>query len=208
MARLLLALIGGGLAFGGCLIRADETVVPGSGFAASRYEALWTKSPFAVASPETTMTSPDYSLVGLAQFDGISYASLIEKQNQEHFLLSSDKPARGLTLVSVSHGHDAASTCAVIQKGGTSITLKLEEASMPLASAMPMGAPGMPNPMAMIPQPGNPGGQIPAPGAFRPGGNNIPGVPGAGQVPPRAMFRTHVIHIPPPPQPQASPPGR
>ena len=49
--RFLFIALTAGLVFSGRWGRADEAVVPGQGFTASRYEALWTKSPFAVASP-------------------------------------------------------------------------------------------------------------------------------------------------------------
>jgi len=124
----------GALVFLSCPARADAPVLPGAGFAASRYEVLWTKSPFAVASAEGGQESPDYALKGIAQFDGISYASLIDKRSPgpepEHFLLSSDKPVKGLTLVSISRGHDSSGTFAVIQKDGQVSTLKLETVSV------------------------------------------------------------------------------
>lgn len=78
--------------------------------------------------------SSDYSLVGIAQFNGISYASLIAKQNQEYFLLTTDKPARGLTLVSISQEYNASDVMAVVRKDGRLVTLKWEQPPL-LASA-------------------------------------------------------------------------
>ena len=43
----------------------------------------------------------NYALVGIAQFDGVSYASLIDRQTQKHFLLSNGETVGDLTLVSV-----------------------------------------------------------------------------------------------------------
>jgi hypothetical protein len=188
----LLIALAAGLVLTAPSIRADDPPVPTANFPASRYEALWTKSPFAVATAETaTDTSPDYMLVGIANVDGISYASVIEtKQPQEHFLISSDKPNRGLTLTSITHSHDGQDTFAAVQKDGQSITLKLEQ---PPAMVGAPGVPGMPPvnqmpaPNIMIPQitmPGtNPGGAFPYPGSARP------------------FPRIHrpAIHLPPPP---------
>lgn len=184
-------------------VRADDPVVPGEGFPASRYEALWTKSPFAVAtSDEVAESSPDYFLVGIANIDGISYASVIERQSQEHFLISTDKPARGLTLTSITRSQDGSNTYAVVQKDGQSITLKLEQA--PATAA----APNAPTTNTVV-TPGVITPQIPMPGVGLP----PPGSPNTGSVHPPTRFRRPPIHLPPPPtqqqqpaQPQPSPP--
>ena len=183
-------------------VRADELILPGHGFNPSRYETLWTKSPFAVASPENAGTSPDYSLVGLSRYDGISYASLIDKQSQERFLLSSDKPVKGLTLVSISHGRDEASNYAVIQRGGELITLKLE-ASVAVQMPNPAnGSPGMPQNSTAPPAMTGVAPPIPIPNAMQPGGNTGPG---GMQVPPHAVFRRRPVIVPPPPTASPSP---
>jgi len=168
---------------------ADDSSVPGEGFSAARYEALWTKSPFAVATADAVQESPDYSLVGIAEFDGVSYASLIERQSQEHFLISSDKPTRGLILTTITRSHDGSDTYAVVQKDGQPITLKLEQA--PVAAATP-GAPAAPPTIVM---PGIMTPQIPMPGAA----NSTP----MPSTRPLIRFHRPAIHLPPmPAQPQ------
>lgn len=170
-----------------------EAAAPGEGFPAKRYEALWTKSPFAVETPEAEdgEESPDYSLVGVAQLDGIFYASVIEKQNQEHFLVSSDKPYKGLTLTSISHGHGATDTTASFIKDGQPIVLKLEQAPMTPQPAVP----GMPN--ISLPTPGVVPQNIPMPGV----------VPERSGMPVRPLIRIHrpAIHLPPRVEPQQPP---
>ena len=176
----------------------DPDAAPREGFPAKRYEALWTKSPFAVETPEAGEESPDYSLVGVAQFDGVFYASLVQKQNQEHFLVSSDKPYKGLTLTAITHGHDVADTTASLIKDGQPITLKLEAGTvMP-----PAPIPGMPSTYTPnIAMPGIVPQNIP-----------MPGSPQAGSMMPvRPLVRIHrpAIHLPPrstqPGQPPANP---
>lgn len=109
------------------LLRADDKPeLPSDPFPAEHYQSLWTKSPFAVASPEAGQESSDYALVGVARFDGIDYASLINKQTNEHLLLASDKPLPGLSLVSLQHGNKTEDISAVILNHGQSLTLKLE----------------------------------------------------------------------------------
>jgi hypothetical protein len=180
-------------------VRADDAVVPGPGFPASRYEALWKKSPFAVATTEASEdTSPDYTLVGIANFDGITYGSVIEtKPPQEHFLISTDRANRGLRLTSISIGQNGADTYATVLKDGQSITLKLEQsAATPVMGAQPnQPLPGMP---------GAPPPQIPMPGS-----NPFPGY---GSTRPFTRFHRLPIHLPPmpaqqqPPQQQQPPP--
>lgn len=125
--------------------RADAPDLPGDGFSASRYESLWTKSPFAVASPDgAAPETADYSLVGIARIDGVSYASLVEKQSQIHFLVSDNMPARGLTLVSVTRGtEDGLGTFALIKKDDQLMTLKLDIASNPATANLAAVPPGV-----------------------------------------------------------------
>ena len=130
-----------GLALAAGTGRADDAAVPGSGYPASRYETLWTQSPFA-ASTEEGAGSADFALVGIAQFDHVAYASLIDKHTMEHFLVTSDQPARGFTLVSVKHGGDPTASFAVLQKDGQSLTLKLETAPPPTQGPPGGGPPG------------------------------------------------------------------
>jgi hypothetical protein len=160
--------------------------LPGPAFDGNRYANLWTQSPFAIATPDAPAASADYQLVGLAQFDGISYASLIEKQSQEHFVLASDKPVRNLKLVSISRGPSGAS--AIVLRNGESLTLHQEEAPPGIAP------PGMPMPMpalmgAPVFQPGMTVSPNPSVGGMTP-----------AQWPPRARIH-RIIHVPPSPPP-------
>jgi hypothetical protein len=181
--------------------RADEPIIPGEGYDSARYEDLWKKSPFAVATEEAAPDSPDYSLVGIAQFDGVYYASVVDRKTQEHFLLTTDKPSNGMTLTSVTTGHNGSETVAVVQKDGQAMTLKLEQvasaAGVPGAPPMPstMPFPGGNNPQIQSPVVSgmNPSIQIPMPGTFQ--GQNHPNMP---------RFRRPLIHLPPPP-PETTP---
>jgi len=155
---------------------ADPPVLPGEGFAASHYEALWTKSPFSVSSSEAAPDSPDYTLVAVARFDGVYYASLIDQKSQEHFLVTSDKPARGLTLISVTPGHGDKDTFAMMQKDGQTLTLKMQTSAA--AGAAPNTMPGANPPTNVLPAPGT-------------------GAP--GEAPPPARIRRPLNHLPPRP---------
>jgi len=159
--------------------------LPGSGFNGDRYTTLWTKSPFAIATPEAAAASQDYQLVGLAQFDGVSYASLIDKQTQEHFVLSSDKPVKSLTLISVAHSTEGGS--AVIQRNGEILTLKQEGA--------PLAALGQP------PMPVNVQGAMPM-STFPTINRSVGGMPGNFFNRPPVRIHHLPITVPPSPPPQ------
>jgi hypothetical protein len=160
-------------------VEADAPALPGHGFDSSHYEALWTKSPFAVATSDAAPESPDYDLVGVAQFDGVSYASLVDKHNQQHFLVSGDKPDHGVTLVSITRGHDSGDTTAVVEKDGQTLTLTL---TVPPA---PAGAPNNPPLMGSVPNIPMPGTVYPNPSEY-----HMPGVP-------PVRFHRATINIPP-----------
>jgi hypothetical protein len=193
MKRFFLALTAAVTAFAPAL-RADDPAVPGGSFPSTRYEALWSKSPFAVATPEPGEdASPDYALAGIAKVDSVSYASIIDNHNNEHFVVSSDKPDRGLTLTSISRSSDGKGTFAIVQKNGQAITLKLQ----PLPAAIPVpGQPGAPTatsvPNNMAPQILMPG----SPASF----NN------AGSTRPFTRIHRPPIHLPNPPPVEAPPP--
>jgi len=165
----------------------DASGLPGPGFSGDRYTTLWTKSPFAIATPEAAAASQDYSLVGLAQFDGVSYASLVDKQSNEHFVLASDKPVRNLKLVSISHGANGAS--AVIDRNGEELTLQQEVTAPPSPGAGPVG--WQPPPGAMpTPQPFIPGAPLSSVGGV---------IPPAYMRPPSVHFHRPLTRIPPRP---------
>lgn len=177
--HLLLACVGG-FAVAASPAWADEPVVPGDGFAPSRYETLWTKSPFAVASAQTAAApSPDYSLTGVARIGGVSYASLVDTHTNERFLLSSNKPAGGLTLTSITLAHDG--SLAVVQKNdGQSITLKLETPPPPAPADLSSLPPNRRNRMTTM-------------------SNAPPASPAPGFVQPPVRDRPPTIRVPPPP---------
>src|SRR5271154_2375647 len=83
---------------------------------------LLTSSPL-IAAGDTDPS--EYTLVGLARCDGISYACLADKQTGDTFTLRTGKSERGFTLASVTGGHDEGTPSATIQKNGHATTLYL-----------------------------------------------------------------------------------
>jgi hypothetical protein len=196
----------------GCCHAGDT--LPGPGYPASHYETLWAKSPFAVATPEIADQPSEFSLVGIANLDGVDYASLVNKETNERYFLASGKPQNGLSLVSVTHGEDRDKTYAVIQNNGQTLTLKLSDTAATAAGApMPQvvngGMPGQPVPPGQVtfaPQGPNPAMYPQTTGGFpstmSPQAYNAGGAPRPWQ-PPMPMIRRPIIHVPaPPPQQQ------
>jgi hypothetical protein len=96
-----------------------------------------------------------YALVGVAQFDGISYASLIDRQTKFHLLLSTAKPEQRLKLISVGGDDSPFGPSAVIESEGVSIRLKVVaygDIDLP-ASAVPASFASF-NPASILPAPG------------------------------------------------------
>jgi len=173
------------------LVRADDlTPVPAAatgddasaahdGFPPTRYEQLWSKSPFAVETPDETATdSADYALVGVAQLGDVTYASLVDKHTNDHLLISSDKPLGGLSITSLSKRPDG--IYVSLTRNGEPMTLKLENAPASAGTGAAGGFSGnpttMPNTMAPFTMPGSMNPQI---------------------VPPRIRIRRPLIHLPP-----------
>lgn len=92
------------------------------------------------ASVSAPQDSFNYALVGVARFDGVSYASLINRQTKMRLLLFTDKPVDGLKLISVGGDEATAGPSAIIDRAGVSIQLKVEadpgtDLSVPLSLA-------------------------------------------------------------------------
>ncbi len=79
---------------------------------------------FPAAAEDASGEPPGYSLVAVARYDGISYASLVDNRTREHFLLSTKNPARGLVLTQVTPDWDASGVSAVIRQNGESLLLQ------------------------------------------------------------------------------------
>jgi hypothetical protein len=152
------------------------------GFDGSRYEDLWSKSPFAIATSDAPAASEDYQLVGLAQFDGVSYVSLVDKQTQNHFVLTSVKPVKNLSLVSISRGEGPGNASAVIMRNGEALTLHEVDTPSQAVSGGPIPIP------------------IAQPGMTAPSNPSVGGVV-RPSMPPRVRIHRPPIIVPPPREP-------
>ena len=74
----------------------------------------------ASARSDSPVDTSHLTLVGIAEANGTTYASLVDAQTGKHFIPSSRSADNGLELVSVREGEDA-----VIRQNGQSFVLKL-----------------------------------------------------------------------------------
>lgn len=155
----------------------DDASAEHNGFPPTRYEQLWSKSPFAVETPDAVTTdSADYALVGVAQLGNVTYASLVDKHTNSHILVSSDKPLGNLSVTAVTKRSDG--IYVSLTQSGSPLTLKLESApatSAPVPGATAFGGP-TPTAMPNIPMPGAQNQQF---------------------LPPRIRIHRPLIHLPP-----------
>ncbi len=71
--------------------------------------------------------------MGVARFNDVSYASLVDTITQKHFLLSTKtKSELDVALASVLTDADSDGPSAVVQKNGASVLLKLNGGASPL----------------------------------------------------------------------------
>ena len=179
-------------------VPSDNDPASHQGYTPDRYQELWTKSAFSVETPDQVVTdTADYLLVGVAQVGDVTYASLIQTQNQAHILVSSDKPLGGLTLTSLSNKSDG--VYVSFTRDGQPLTLKLQAAPAGAAAAQP------------LPENGGPG----ITPIFNPGGTPTSAWPSTSAPSPRPLIhiRRPLIHVPPrlpgqPNPPPAAVPGQ
>ena len=89
------------------------------------------------------LSSSNYTLVGIAKFDGISYASLLDRQTGNHFLLSTDKKSElNVALSSVRTDYDPSGPAAIVEKDSVSVIVKLES-GISLASSGLVSSPAL-----------------------------------------------------------------
>jgi len=109
---------------------AAEVVVP-QGYTPERYERIWKKSPFTVASviaPEATNNASfadNLSLVGLVTIGGKPLVTVVATDSQETSLVDADKPnAAGLQVASFVNNLDPSKVEVVLKKGDATGTLR------------------------------------------------------------------------------------
>jgi hypothetical protein len=111
-----------------------------------------------IAAVGSSPSASRYTLVGIARFEGISYASLLDQQTGDHFLLSTDKKSEfDVALASVRTDDDPSGPGAIILKDNVSVLIKLEsELSVASSdSSTPAVVVGQPYPAQKIPRPGS-----------------------------------------------------
>ena len=108
---------------------AVEAILP-QGYAPERYERIWKKSPFTVASViapvavDNSTFADTLTLVGLVTIGGKPLVTVVSNDSQETQLVESEKPnAAGLQVVSFINNLDPTKVEVVLKKGDVSGTL-------------------------------------------------------------------------------------
>lgn len=172
-----------------CLAQAVEPTVP-QGYPPERYERIWKKSPFTVASViaanavDNTTFADSLTLVGLVTIGGRPLVTVVANDSQETQLVEADKPnAAGLQVVSFVNNLDPSKVEVVLKKGNVNGTLHFTISETP-AQAPEQPNPG-PQPRRSIQPPPNNTSNIPNPTQPRTlpriGAPVMP-APGAGQI--------------------------
>ncbi|HEX8371360.1 MAG TPA: hypothetical protein VF585_01150 [Chthoniobacterales bacterium] len=147
-------------------LHAAEPVLP-AGHPPERYERIWKKSPFTVASvlapePVDTSTFADtLTLVGLVTIGGKPLVTVVANDSQETQLIEADKPnAEGIQVASFINDLDPAKVEVVLRKGENTGTLRF--AINQAGTSQPPMPNTVPQPRVIQPRTGTPP-SIPAP---------------------------------------------
>lgn len=157
------------------------------GFAATRYESLWKRSPFTLSSiadeqgAPTSAIAERYSLGGAYTVGTDDYIFVINRANpMERFLVSKEVNAQGIILQSIAYNRESPDkTTAIIKQGEESGPIGFDPALLKAATVNPN--PGMPGNV-----PGQPPRTMPT--------YNPPSNPGQPQ---RVIRRPRIIAPPP-----------
>ena len=197
------AVASGGL----CLSARAEDVVPQAP-AASRYEKMASRSPFAPPTPVTglltSVTAPagpkwsdNLTVTLITQQGGVSFATIQDKVKNERFLLQSNKedPEHQLALVGVQWGDLISQTTVMLRHNNEFATVRFDPnatAAAPAANPVPGRGTGVPGTYPAA-------AGTPPPGRLQPP-PNPPNLPGAVQR--RGLIRaTPTVTAPAAPQP-------
>ena len=122
-AGLLLAV----LAFGGRLDAAESSPVPDA-YPVDRYEPIWKRSPFTLSSAvdDSGAASQQLALTGLLRINNEAYASVLDKQTKQRFLVSKEPDPQGLSLVSFQNPDDPSTLVVTLQRGSETFSLRYD----------------------------------------------------------------------------------
>jgi len=146
----------------------------------SRYETIWTRSPFVAVtdlSGQVDDLAGRFVLTGFARMGEQDVIFLFDRTSLERFKLTPGETRQGIALQSLQHEGDLKSVRATVASGGRSLELTYDPAQQP------DGGPPMQQMPFMQGQPGQPGGQPVRVYPGQPGQPMQPGQPGMVQQP-------------------------
>lgn len=111
---------------------AGESFAP-KPFAAERYRHLWEKSPFVTESaalPSSGSLSQRFVLTGVASLGDKPVIFVLDRASLTRMLVSTEKNALGLELVSVASHHDPRQASATIRLGADQAVIQYDPAAL------------------------------------------------------------------------------
>jgi hypothetical protein len=148
------------------LARAADPAIP-SGTTAERYQPIWVRSPFTLATPNAA-ESATWVLTGLAEDGDAPIVFLMNRNNQERMSVMTKANEKGFAIDSISYNANPLLSTVKVKTPAETMTLRFDPAQMTVANAAP--APGVPGFNA-----GPNGGLRPGfPGGVRPGMPRLP----------------------------------
>jgi hypothetical protein len=162
-----------------------EDAIP-SAFGKDRYEALRTKSPFAVATAVVAPPAPQASFAanwyvsGVGRIDDDYYVSIKSRDLSTQFTLYAGQTVDGVTVASVNWSDQIGKSTVVLRKGTETAKLEFNEAQLhgPATTAAAIPVPGaQPKPVgvaANVPHPVGVNMAAANPGMVAPVPNGVP----------------------------------
>ncbi len=139
---------------------AQETFTPPVPYETARYEMLWKKSPFTLASTEEIVTAgfaDNLILMGVARIGDQAIATVMDRSTSQRQTVTMNPNAQGLRLISVGDMSSPLKASVRVQLGSETAEIRFDPM---LVQSGP--APGVPQVPVVPGQPPRPGQPVPA----------------------------------------------
>jgi hypothetical protein len=137
---------------------ADEQVIP-QGYPVERYEPLWKKSPFSLASANAVAAVPagfadSLALTGVMKIGGEVYVSVVDKVTKERQMLSAKAEGQAILVEKLELAdNDPGKVAVTLRKGGEISLLRYDMDFLKQMAAVSAPVAPVPLPMQATPTP-------------------------------------------------------
>ncbi len=133
----------------------DDTVIP-AGTAVERYQPIWKRSPFTLASTPDAQASAEWSLGGLAENGQDPLVFLVNKQSQERMTVTGQPNEKGFSVESIDYQSDLLQSSVKIKTSGDTLTVRFDPSVVVAQATQPTPANGATANVATPQPPGTP----------------------------------------------------